>query len=470
MATTKTSRRDFLKAAASTAAAGAVAASGLEAGIKTAEAAAPAVRAAAIESNGVYWGLNYQPHVGAGHRLADLFKKQYGSTITVQPQTNPGGTALIAAIAAGTQPDVVNTNASGMAALILQGALLPVRDSVYKYNHLLPTADYFAGDAVDPWTLNNEIYGVPFETDGGIGTATNVPVDAVKKAGLERLYPPANGQTSFSSYEQLYALAKALQVTQNGKVKRWGLSSEGWDLEIMSVLMNTMGTPPFDIANQRFNWNTPVGIRAMQYHVETPVRMGIETEWNVTDASVSQALNGNVAITVGNLQASQDGRKYGYDYVGVGLPPIDGHKPIAIGTGVGWGMAAPIKSQHPNLQLAFMRMSATAAGQYAFDLTYGGVPVCAWKAYTERDTSRFHPANNTNGFYTLATAPYFRDALLSCKYIGRMGYNSKVETIVTAASQAVRLRKMNSAQAMAMIQQQSEAQFKQYKIDLQNLQ
>jgi len=470
MSAHKASRRDFLKTAAGAATAGVVAATGLEAGVKTAAAAVPAVRAAAIEPTGVYWGLNYQPHVGAGHRLADLFKKTYGATISVQPQSNPGGSALIAAIAAGTQPDLVNTNAAGMAGLILQGALTPIKNSVYQYNHLLPWQNHFAGDAVDPFSLNNEIYGVPFETDGAIGLVANVPVDAVKKAGLEKLYPPTNGQEYFSSYEQLYALAKALQVTVNGKVKRWGLCGEGWDFESMAVIMNTIGTPVFDIVNNKFNWNTQAGIRAMQYHVEKPVKMGIEKEWNVADADVSQALNGNVAVTMGNAQADQDGLKYGYDYVGTGAPIIDGHKPVGVGTGVGWGMVGPVKSQHPNLQLAFLRMSATPKGQYAFDLTYGGVPVVAWKDFTENDTSRFHPANKTNGFYTLATAPYFKRSLLTCKYVGQLGYNNKVSTFTFAACQAVRLGKMNSAQAMAMLQQQCEAQYKQYTLDLQNLQ
>jgi ABC-type glycerol-3-phosphate transport system substrate-binding protein len=400
----------------------------------------------------------------------DLFKKMYGSTISVEPQSNPGGSALIAAIAAGTQPDLVNTNAAGMAGLILQGALTPIKNSVYQYNHILPWQNFFAGDAVDPFSMNNEIYGVPFETDGAIGLVANVPVDAVKKLGLEKQYPPTNGQTYFQSYEQLYALAKALQVTQNGKVKRWGLCGEGWDFETMSVCMNTMGVPPFDIANERFNFNTPAGIRAMQYHVEIPVKMGIEKEWSDASADIDEGLNGNAAITLGNADVDLEGIKYGYDYVGAGMPIIDGHEPVGVGTGVGWGMVGPIKPQHPNLQLAFLRMSATAQGQYQFDLTYGGVPVVAWKDFTEHDTSRFHPANSTNGFYVLATAPYFKRSLLSCKYVGRLGYNDKVSSFTFAACQAVRLGKMTSAQAMAKLQQQCEAQYKQYKIDLENLQ
>jgi len=466
----KASRRDFIKAAAGTVGAGALAVSGLDAGVKTAAAAVPAVRAGAMEPTGVYWGLNYQPHVGAGHRLADLFKKLYGSTISVQPQSNPGGSALIAAIAAGTQPDLVNTNAGGMAGLILQGALRPLKNSVYQYNHILPWQKYFAGDAVDPFSLNNEIYGVPFETDGAIGLVANVPVDAVKKAGLEKLYPPTNGETYFKSYDQLYALAKALQITANGKVKRWGLCGEGWDFESMAVIMNTIGTPVFDTASQKFNWNTSAGIRAMQYHVEIPVKMGIEKEWSNASADIDEGLNGNAAITLGNADVDLEGIKYGYDYVGAGVPIIDGHKPVGVGTGVGWGMVGPIKSQHPNLQLAFLRMSATAQGQYQFDLTYGGVPVVAWKDFTENDVSRFTVRNKTNGFYVLATAPYFKQSLLTCKYVGRLGYNNKVSTFTFAACQAVRLGKMNSAQAMAMLQQQSEAQYKQYNIDLQNLQ
>jgi hypothetical protein len=209
----------------------------------------------------------------------------------------------------------------------------------------------------------------------------------------------------------------------------------------------------------------------MQLHVETPVKMGIEKEWNVNDAVISQALNGNVAVTMANGDVAIEGNAlYGLHYVVAGMPKIDGKTPQSFGEGQGWGIVGPIKSQHPNLQLAFLRMMATAAGQYAYDLTYGGVAVVAWKDFLLHDTSRYKPANKTNNEFTVGTASWFQNAMLNCHYIGRAGYTDRVDAAVFAGCQAVREGKMTSAQSMAHIQQLCVAQYKQYKVDLANLQ
>jgi ABC-type glycerol-3-phosphate transport system substrate-binding protein len=469
MGVQKTSRRDFLKAAAGTVGAGALAATGLQTATKPAAAAtaATAVRAGGIEPTGTMWGLNYLPHVQAYHRMADLFKKKYGSTITVQPQPY-GYTSLIAAIAAGTQPDVVCQNGQLMAALILQGALTRIDQSVYKYNNTLPWQTYYVGDAVVPFSLgadlnNLQIYGVPVETDGGLGDVLNIPVDAVKKLGLEKQYPPTNGQFYFNSYDDLFALAKKLQTYDaSGKVKRWGLCGEGWDLPTIGGIMYTLGTPVFDQAAEKFNFNTPAGIRAMQLHVEIPVRMGIEKEWNDGSAVIDEALNGNAAITMANGTPEIFGKQYGYDYAACSMPKIDGKIPQSFGEGQGWGIVGPVKVQHPNLQLAYLRMMDERDGQYAYDLTYGGVAVVAWKDILLHDTSRFHPPSKL--------PEWLIGALENAHYIGRAGYIDRVDAAVFAGCQAVREKRMTSAQGMALIQQRCEAQFKQYKIDLANLQ
>jgi ABC-type glycerol-3-phosphate transport system substrate-binding protein len=52
------------------------------------------------------WGLQYDPHVEAYQRLSDLFAEQGGGTFEVQPQAWPIPPKVIAALAAGTQPDV----------------------------------------------------------------------------------------------------------------------------------------------------------------------------------------------------------------------------------------------------------------------------------------------------------------------------------------------------------------------------
>jgi maltose-binding protein MalE len=463
------SRRDFLKAAAGTLGVGVGATTGLGAGIKAATAVA-AVRTAAIEPKGVLWGLNYSPHIAAYHKMVDLFKAKYGSTITIQPQ--PGGyTALIAAIAAGTQPDLQVQNANVLAAVALQGAITTLNDSVYAANHIDIARD-FVGDSVAAFSVGKNIWGVPLETDGGLGGLVNVPVDLVKKAGLEKMYPPTNGRIGFDSYDQLYSLAKALQTTVNGKVKRWGLSGEGWDFPTIGGEMLTMGTPVFDEAKEQFNFNTPVGIRAMQYHVEIPVKMGIEKEWNNPSAVIDEAINGNVAVTMGNATPVFFGAQYGYNFAGAAMPKIDGKTPKVIGLGNGWGVIGPVKPAHPKLQVAFLRLMATRDGQYAYDAGLGNV-VPAWKDILLHDTSHykvFQQMHVPDTILHVAEANWWKANLMNCRFIGAAGYLNRITDAVAAGCQSVRLGKMNSAQAMAQIQQTCEAQYRQYKIDLANLQ
>lgn len=58
--------------------------------------------AAVANTNGVLWGLKYDPHVETYKRLADMFLQKSGITLAVEPQAWPLETKLFAAMAAGT--------------------------------------------------------------------------------------------------------------------------------------------------------------------------------------------------------------------------------------------------------------------------------------------------------------------------------------------------------------------------------
>src|SRR5579871_4300596 len=105
--TRPTSRRSFLRAAAGAVGTGVLATNGAQSVLQPGLAAAASVRAGSrIEKSGVLWGLQYAPHVAAYHRLATLFQQETGSTLNIQPQPWPLEPKLIAALAAGTGPDV----------------------------------------------------------------------------------------------------------------------------------------------------------------------------------------------------------------------------------------------------------------------------------------------------------------------------------------------------------------------------
>ena len=169
---------------------------------------------------------------------------------------------------------------------------MEISDSVYRANHIDPRRDIdrvFVRGSVEQFTWRGKIFGVPLETDGGIGSVVNVPVDDVRKLGLANKYPPTNGKFWFESYDDLFALAKALQVVKNGRVVKYGLSGEGWDDTTYWGIMLTEGTKPFDPEHKKFNFNTPAGVEAMYLHVEKPVKLGIETKGQVELLSGVQA-------------------------------------------------------------------------------------------------------------------------------------------------------------------------------------
>ena len=127
------------------------------------EAASGGEAAAAPESQeGVLWGLQYDPHVETYKRLADMYKEQSGVTLAVEPQAWPLETKLIAALSAGTQPDVICIMGKVLIPLHIQKALMPLKESVYDAQGVDPAND-FIGDGIGAYTWEGELYGVPTE-------------------------------------------------------------------------------------------------------------------------------------------------------------------------------------------------------------------------------------------------------------------------------------------------------------------
>jgi ABC-type glycerol-3-phosphate transport system substrate-binding protein len=461
MSAKQTSRRDFLKAAATTAGAGALAASGLQSAIKTTEAAVPIVRARALESKGVLWGLQYDPHVAAYHRMADLFKKQHGVTIQVQPQAWPLDTKIISAVAAGTQPDVACLLGSAIVALYINKVLTPVQDSVLKHNRVDPKKA-FLGDAVAAFSWNGDILGVPVESNQ-VGFMVNVPVEDVQAAGLASTTPPLNNKLFFDSYDHMWAVAKALQTKRGNKVKRWGMSSEGWEAGSLFGIMRALGTKWWDLDAKKFNFNTPAGIKALQLLVETPVKMGIETE--LADTGINAALAGKVAIVRGNgTPSTQEGNKLGYHFELCAAPRTQpGKDPLFVGEG-GWGFSAMRKAKNPNVATAFLQMVATTPGQLEYAKIYGGLLGLGWAGLVG-NMQRFADPSPTNSL--VKASKVFAEVAPLTTYLGeQFGYYQLLGTIVGNAAQAIRTGKMTSAQAASTIQHQAEAMYKQFLLDV----
>ena len=484
MTAKKVSRRTFLKvtglslggaalaacAAPAPAAAPAAAAPEATAAPAATEAPAPTAVPAAAEApaaaaeEGVLWGLEYDPHVATYKRLAGMFKEKSGVTLAVEPQAWPIETKLIAGLAAGVAPNVVCIMGKMCIPLHIQKALMPLKEAVYAANGVNPETD-FVGDGIGAYSWEGDIYGVPTEVNG-VGNIVNVPVDDVKALGLEKQYPPTNGEPFFESFESMWDLAKALQVEKDGKVERWGLSSKGWDnqsyLGILRTLLKPEGVDWWDNNNKKFNINTEAGIKAMEFHAEMPVKLGIETE--LDQNQIDAAMAGKVALARGNGGPSVQGRALGYNYYGCGNPKIGGQVAQICGE-AGWGFVAPAENPSTDVAVKFLQMMATEEGQMGYSKIYDGIISC-W-AGLAGNFSYFTDPSDDNPNVQLAKIVQ-EHLLPNTQFYGEgFGYPGEVDGAGGEITSLVRQGKLTAAEACVQYQERAEAQYKQFLEDLE---
>ncbi len=472
MSTKEFSRRQFLKLTA-----GAASVSALAACMPSAPAAPPAGDQASAgdaadapapqSQSGVLWGLQYDPHVEAYRRLADLFQEKTGITLAVEPQAWPLETKLIAALSAGTHPDVICIMGKVLTPLHIQKALMPLKESVYDAQGINPETD-FIGDGIGAYTWEGELYGVPTEVNG-VGHVVNVPVDDVEAAGVADLYPPTNGEPFFESYEAMWELARALQVESNGQVERWGLSSKGWDnqsyLGILRTLLAEDGTDWWDNSTKQFNINSELGVRAMELFAETPVQMGIETE--LDQNQIDAALAGKVAVARGNGTPAVQGRELGYNFFLTGAPKINGTEaPLFVGE-AGWGFAAPRNAKNPDVSLQFLQMMCTEEGQRAYSMIYGGI-IPAWAGLVGKFDYFADPSEDSPN---VMAAKLSQEHLLpNTRYYGEgFGFPSEVDAIGGEICSMVRQGELTAAEAVQQYQERAEAQYDQFLEDMKTV-
>ena len=464
------SRRRFLQVALLGSASGILAACGAPAAPATAPTAQPQATTAQAQptsapasnalsgKKGVMWGLKYDPHVEAYKRLATLFNKTSGVTLEVAPQDWPIEQKLIPALAAGTVPDVVCIMGKQLLPLHLQKALMPLRDTVYASAGVDPVKD-FIGDGVGAYTWKNEIWGVPVEANQ-VGSMVNIPVEDAKAASVWDKYPPGNGQTFFDSYDSMWAMAKALQKTENGKVTKWGLTSQGWEHGSILSAIRTQGVKWWDNDAKKFNVDSEAGVQALKLIIEQPVKLGIETQMD--QGSVDTALAGKVAISRGNPAPSLQAKSLGFTYELAAAPRMKpGEDPLFSGEG-GWGFVAPKATKNPDVSIAFLKMLCTKDGQMEYAKIYDGLFATSFKALVGNyDINKFPGPDSAN-----AKAQKLCQVLLplTAFYGGveGFGYVAEVDGALAQVGAEVRQGKLTAAEGATKIQGRLEAQYKQY--------
>lgn len=423
---------------------------------------------AAAATEGVFWGLQYDPHVEAYNRLAKLYEEKSGSKLRVEPQAWPLETKLIAALSAGTQPDVICIMGKVMIPLHIQKAVMPLKEVVYDSLGVVPNEAFFP-EPIQAYSWAGDIYGVPVESNQA-GSMVNVPVDDVEKAGLSDKYPPTNKQPWFESYESMWELAKSLQVEKDGKVERWGLSSKGWDnhsyLGIVRSLLAKDGMDWWDQANAKFNLDSEAGVKAMELFAETPVKMGIETE--LDQNQIDAALAGKVAVSRGNGTPTVQGRDLGYNFKLCGAPPpIPGEKPLYVGE-AGWGFAAPKNAKNADIAIGFLKLMCTLEGQTEYAKIYSGLLAPAWKGLVGKFD---HYVDSSADSPNVGGATIMQEVLSpQTTYYGEaFGYPQEVDGIGGEICSLVRQGKLTAAEAAKQYQERCEAQYKQFLEDVKKV-
>ncbi len=472
------SRRRFLVVASATAGA-AVVASALPAAAGRRATAASGARTSAASApplpdltgqTGVLWGLKYDPHVEAYQRMVDVFNKKTGAQMTVVP-VDPGpsgppgalGATYLAAVASGTQPDVMCYYGASMVPLYMQNSTMPLKDSVYAVQGIDP-ATTFIGDSMGPWVWKGEYYGVPVESNG-VGSMVNVPVDDLQALGLADKYPPSNGQTFFDSYDSMYQLAQALQTKDGDTVTRWGLSSKAFELESLTGIMASLGVKWWDPSAKKFNFDTPEGAQAFDLLVAKPVALGIETE--LDQSSTQAALAGKVALSRGDGGPSVVGADAGFDFELAGAPRVkEGEDPTLIGGG-GWGFFAPAQRQEPGAvhRLPALRGKRGGADGVRQDLRRPAQLRVGGLRRPTRPASRIRSPSNA----IFRAAPAFTAMALRTKFFGEgYGYYGEMQKAAGDVSSQVRQGLMTTEQGAAELQKRAEAQYAQFQQDLQS--
>ena len=469
-------RRGFLKSAGVTVGTLAAAACGVKA---TSAPAATEVSASAatvpqftLGSAGAVWtvpelygkhleigGLNYDKHYQQYEILANNFQSYTGlKRQNVNRWEWPIEDNLITAMAAGEDvPDVVCIMGKQIGILVDQGLIVPL-DGMYK-SMGVDLGTWFGPVARDSYTRGGEIYGVPLEGNATSGVV-NVRLDDVVALGLEDMWPPFNGKDGFDSFEDMWALAKAMMIVDSkGNVERWGLSGEGWYANQLLGIILSLGGQYYDAASDQPTLDTPEGEEAMYRLAYKPIfELKIDTQHGMGGQEVMNA--NKAAMAAGNVTGTPSGLSLDPPInIDTCLypPAIPGTKPTYVGEG-GWGFVGTTQGQNKDVGLEFLKYLTTDVGNADYcriygDGVHGGIVSAVITVNSDPD---LFPAGTLLGD-SMARAGKGQ-ALTKFYDVGDHNPSDLVKTLSTV-TEAVRIGELTPKQAMVQAQAQLEELF-----------
>ncbi len=254
---TKISRRDFLKAAALTGAASALAACA---------PTAPATPTVIIkkEVNITFWKHNHTPADPLAQTIIDEYMK-LNPNIKIKMEIIPNTehlTKMLAAVAGGTAPDMYDMNDTNIGPLIAKGALAPLDPVAVGFKDQKELDAAYVPNSLDAFKdASGKIFAVPFEYNSW---PLLINDKMFKEIGLDptKDYP--------KTWDDLGTVGAKLAVVKDGKFERqgfyWNLLTAGWTMLQFGPIIYQLGGSILsnDDKGAECVVNSPEGIRALQ--------------------------------------------------------------------------------------------------------------------------------------------------------------------------------------------------------------
>jgi hypothetical protein len=425
-----------------------------------------APKAAAASKEMVMWGLKYDPHITRYKALIKAFGDKTGVQTNLQPQDWPLEVKTAAAMSAGTTPDVCCMMGKVLPPLLVRKAVVDVTDLVYKAVGTDITKDWY-GDGIPCYTYDGKQYGVPTEFST-ISLAGAWPTEDLKYNKITKeeaaKYPPKNGKVQFESYDQMWELAKKLQVEEGGKVIRYGLSSAGWEFSYVSSMLHQMGRKWWNPDNQKFDFNNDDMIKVLQLLVEKPVALGIEVDQGDTQTNLAQQQK--VAVARGNVAVIFFLKSVGLWYECFTPPDADPTKPSKwMGEG-GWGFVTFPKVKNADNGIEFLKWMATYDGQMTWMKNFVEVYMTPMPFKKCNDDPMWNDTddkylNNIRHMYKSQFPMLDKQTFFGGSY----GYTSPVESAAGAVCAEIRQKKMTAADGAKTMQDRCQNAYNQWKMD-----
>ncbi|MHB0859151.1 MAG: ABC transporter substrate-binding protein [Anaerolineae bacterium] len=398
------------------------------------------------------WGLQYDPHIARYEMLAEAFEKSSGIKIELEPQAWPLETKVIAALSAGTAPDVSCIMGKMLLPLIKQDAVMEIDDIVFAEAGV-KVEDWFNPGAIGAYFYDGHYYGVPVEGNM-VAISLGGRMDMIEAAGdkVQGLWPSLD-QDQFESYEQVWSLAEVLQQSDDaGNVSVWGLNEQGWDTQVLLSIHRSLGGQWWDPEGKKFNLDTELMVKALDYYITIPVfERKIETALDVNH--VDAIVAGKCAL------AGRDGGLAGHasraDVVVEAFQapsPEDGKPALIVGEG-GWGFEGISTTKKQAEAVKFLQWMTTFDAQYIWAGIYGGIASAIQKIDASNDLFAGDDPTKRSVRRILKSSP-------NTEYYGwGFGAPGKLEEIGGAMCEKVRTGGASAAEGAKEFQEQMEAHF-----------